>query len=209
MKKKSCMLLLSASLVFSMLTPSMIYAEENEILVEESVETNSNDNDGEITGAESTEDNAAISIESIQTVELNVSTTAEEQSAVQELADTQDVEWHNLEQYNLRYQYKDNVLRVELLDESQPQPATDFGSTGKWTSDEAKTITKIEIGKGIVTVGANWFRGNGTSYYKNVKEVVLHSTVKTIDASAFDDDSALQNTPLYNFFAKKISYRAF
>ena len=51
MKKKSFMLLLSASLVFSMLTPSMIYAEENEILVEESMETNGNDNDGEIMGA--------------------------------------------------------------------------------------------------------------------------------------------------------------
>ena len=196
MKKKSCMLLLSLSLVLSNLTPVMAYAEENEILTEESLEMNSNDS--ETTAPESAEEDAAISIESIQPVELNAPVTAEEQAVVQELADTEGVEWHNLEQYNLRYRYKDNVLRVELLDESQPQKATNFGSTGTWTSDKAKTITKIEIGEGIVTIGANWFSGSSTSYYKEVKEVVLPSTVKKIDGSAFNGDSALQNINLEN-----------
>ena len=198
MKKKSFMLLLSASLVFSMLTPSMIYAEENEILVEESMETNGNDNDGEIMGAESAEDNVAISIESIQSMELDVPATAEEQLAVQELAGAEENQWTDLADYNLRYRYKDNVLRVELLDESQPQKATNFGNTGAWTSGEAKTITKIEIGEGIVTIGANWFSGTSTSYYKEVKEVVLPSTVKKIDGAAFNGDSALQNINLEN-----------
>ena len=196
MKKKSCMLLLSLSLVLSNLTPVMAYAEENEILTEESLEMNSNDS--ETTAPESAEEDAAISIESIQPVELNAPVTMEEQAAVQELADTQDVEWHNLEQYNLRYRYKDNVLRVELLDESQPQKATNFGNTGTWTSDKAKTITKIEIGEGIVTIGANWFSGSSTSYYKEVKEVVLPTTVKKIDGAAFNGDSALQNINLKN-----------
>ena len=198
MKKKSFMLLLSASLVFSMLTPSMIYAEENEILVEESMETDGNDNDGEIMGAESAEDNVAISIESIQSMELDVPATAEEQLAVQELAGAEENQWTDLADYNLRYRYKDNVLRVELLDESQPQKATNFGNTGAWTSGEAKTITKIEIGEGIVTIGANWFSGTSTSYYKEVKEVVLPSTVKKIDGAAFNGDSALQNINLEN-----------
>ena len=162
MKKKSFMLLLSASLVFSMLTPSMIYAEENEILVEESMETDGNDNDGEIMGAEKSEDNVAISIESIQSMELDVPATAEEQLAVQELAGAEENQWTDLADYNLRYRYKDNVLRVELLDESQPQKATNFGNTGAWTSGEAKTITKIEIGEGIVTIGRNWFSGTST-----------------------------------------------
>lgn len=196
MKKKSCMLLLSLSLVLSNLTPVMAYAEENEILTEESLEMNSNDS--ETTAPESAEEDAAISIESIQPVELNAPVTAEEQAVVQELADTEGVEWQNLEQYNLRYRYKDNVLRVELLDESQPQKATDFGNTGAWTSGEAKTITKIEIGEGIVTIGRNWFSGTSTSYYKEVKEVVLPSTVKKIDGSAFNGDSALQNINLEN-----------
>ena len=198
MKKKSFMLLLSASLVFSMITPSMIYAEENEILVEESMETDGNDNDGEIMGAESAEDNVAISIESIQSMELDVPATAEEQLAVQELAGAEENQWTDLADYNLRYRYKDNVLRVELLDESQPQKATNFGNTGAWTSGEAKTITKIEIGEGIVTIGANWFSGTSTSYYKEVKEVVLPSTVKKIDGAAFNGDSALQNINLEN-----------
>lgn len=196
MKKKSCMLLLSLSLVLSNLTPVMAYAEENEILTEESLEMNSNDS--ETTAPESAEEDAAISIDSIQQVELDTPVTMEEQAAVQELADTEGVEWQNLEQYNLRYRYKDNVLRVELLDESQPQKATNFGSTGTWTSDKAKTITKIEIGEGIVTIGANWFSGSSTSYYKEVKEVVLPSTVKKIDGSAFNGDSALQNINLEN-----------
>lgn len=203
MKKKSCMLLLSLSLVLSNLTPVMAYAEENEILTEESLEMNSNDS--ETTAPESAEEDAAISIESIQPVELNAPVTAEEQAVVQELADTQDVEWHNLEQYNLRYCYKDNVLRVELLDESQPQKATKFGSTGAWTSGEAKTITKIEIGEGIVTIGANWFNGSSTPSYKKVKEVVLPSTVKKIDVSAFNGDSALQNINLENIEEIKAS----
>ena len=196
MKKKSCMLLLSLSLVLSNLTPVMAYAEENEILTEEPLEMNSNDS--ETTAPESAEEDAAISIDSIQQVELNTPVTMEEQAAVQELADTEGVEWHNLEQYNLRYCYKDNVLRVELLDESQPQKATNFGNTGAWTSGEAKTITKIEIGEGIVTIGRNWFSGTSTSYYKEVKEVVLPSTVKKIDGSAFNGDSALQNINLEN-----------
>jgi len=196
MKKKSCMLLLSLSLVLSNLTPVMAYAEENEILTEEPLEMNSNDS--ETTAPESAEEDAAISIDSIQQVELDTPVTMEEQAAVQELADTEGVEWHNLEQYNLRYRYKDNVLRVELLDESQPQKATNFGNTGAWTSGEAKTITKIEIGEGIVTIGANWFSGTSTSYYKEVKEVVLPSTVKKIDGAAFNGDSALQNINLEN-----------
>ena len=196
MKKKSCMLLLSLSLVLSNLTPVMAYAEENEILTEEPLEMNSNDS--ETTAPESAEEDAAISIDSIQQVELDTPVTMEEQAAVQELADTEGVEWHNLEEYNLRYRYKDNVLRVELLDESQPQKATDFGNTGAWTSGEAKTITKIEIGEGIVTIGRNWFSGTSTSYYKEVKEVVLPSTVKKIDGSAFNGDSALQNINLEN-----------
>ena len=196
MKKKSCMLLLSLSLVLSNLTPVMAYAEENEILTEESLEMNSNDS--ETTAPESAEEDAAISIDSIQQVELDTPVTMEEQAAVQELADTEGVEWQNLEQYNLRYRYKDNVLRVELLDESQPQKATNFGSTGTWTSDKAKTITKIEIGEGIVTIGRNWFSGTSTPYYKEVKEVVLPSTVKKIDGSAFNGDSALQNINLEN-----------
>ena len=133
MKKKSCMLLLSLSLVLSNFTPVMAYAEENEILTEEPLEMNSNDS--ETTAPESAEEDAAISIDSIQQVELNAPVTMEEQAAVQELADTEGVEWHNLEKYNLRYCYKDNVLRVELLDESQPQKATNFGNTGAWTSD--------------------------------------------------------------------------
>ena len=196
MKKKSCMLLLSLSLVLSNLTPVMAYAEENEILTEEPLEMNSNDS--ETTAPESAEEDAAISIDSIQQVELNAPVTMEEQAAVQELADTQDVEWHNLEKYNLRYCYKDNVLRVELLDESQPQKATNFGNTGAWTSGEAKTITKIEIGEGIVTIGGSWFSGTSTPYYKEVKEVVLPSTVKKIEGGAFDGDSALQNINLKN-----------
>lgn len=196
MKKKSCMLLLSLSLVLSNLTPVMAYAEENEILTEESLEMNSNDS--ETTAPESAEEDAAISIDSIQQVELNTPVTMEEQAAVQELADTEGVEWHNLEKYNLRYCYKDNVLRVELLDESQPQKATKFGNTGAWTSGEAKTITKIEIGEGIVTIGGNWFSGTSTPYYKKVKEVVLPSTVKKIEGGAFDGDSALQNINLKN-----------
>ena len=196
MKKKSCMLLLSLSLVLSNLTPVMAYAEENEILTEESLEMNSNDS--ETTAPESAEEDAAISIDSIQQVELDTPVTMEEQAAVQELADTEGVEWHNLEEYNLRYRYKDNVLRVELLDESQPQKATKFGSTGTWTSGEAKTITKIEIGEGIVTIDANWFNGSSTPSYKEVKEVVLPSTVKKIDGSAFNGDSALQNINLEN-----------
>ena len=83
MKKKSCMLLLSFSLVFSTFAPAMTYAEENEILAEESVETS--DNDSQVTESELKEDNASISIESIQSVELNTPVTAEEQAAVQEL----------------------------------------------------------------------------------------------------------------------------
>ena len=196
MKKKSCMLLLSLSLVLSNLTPVMAYAEENEILTEEPLEMNSNDS--ETTAPESAEEDAAISIDSIQQVELDTPVTMEEQAAVQELADTEGVEWHNLEKYNLRYCYKDNVLRVELLDESQPQKATNFGNTGAWTSGEAKTITKIEIGEGIVTIGGNWFSGTSTPYYKEVKEVVLPSTVKKIEGGAFDGDSALQNINLKN-----------
>ncbi len=196
MKKKSCMLLLSLSLVLSNLTPVMAYAEENEILTEESLEMNSNNS--ETTAPESEEEDAAISIDSIQQVELDTPVTMEEQAAVQELADTEGVEWNNLEEYNLRYRYKDNVLRVELLDESQPQKATDFGNTGAWTSGEAKTITKIEIGEGIVTIGAKWFSGTSTPSYKKVKEVVLPSTVKKIDRSAFNGDSALQNINLEN-----------
>lgn len=93
MKKKSCMLLLSLSLVLSNLTPVMAYAEENEILTEESLEMNSNDS--ETTAPESSEEDAAISIDSIQQVELNTPVTMEEQAAVQELADTQDVEWQS------------------------------------------------------------------------------------------------------------------
>lgn len=58
MKKKSCMLLLSLSLVLSNLTPVMAYAEENEILTEESLEMNSNDS--ETTAPESSEEDAAI-----------------------------------------------------------------------------------------------------------------------------------------------------
>ena len=112
MKKKSCMLLLSLSLVLSNLTPVMAYAEENEILTEESLEMNSNNS--ETTAPESEEEDAAISIDSIQQVELDTPVTMEEQAAVQELADTEGVEWNNLEEYNLRYRYKDNVLRVEL-----------------------------------------------------------------------------------------------
>ena len=196
MKKKSCMLLLSLSLVLSNLTPVMAYAEENEILTEEPLEMNSNDS--ETTAPESAEEDAAISIDSIQQVELDTPVTMEEQAAVQELADTEGVEWQNLEKYNLRYRYKDNVLRVELLDESQPQKATNFGNTGAWTSGEAKTITKIEIGEGIVTIGAKWFSGTSTPSYKKVKEVVLPSTVKKIDRSAFNGDSALQNINLKN-----------
>ena len=45
MKKKSCMRLLSLSLVLSNLAPVMGYAEENEILTEDSVEINDNDMD--------------------------------------------------------------------------------------------------------------------------------------------------------------------
>ena len=46
------MLLLSFSLVFSTFAPAMTYAEENEILAEESVETN--DNDSQVVAATST-----------------------------------------------------------------------------------------------------------------------------------------------------------
>ena len=95
------MLLLSLSLVLSNLAPVMGYAEENEILTEDSVEIN--DNDSQIAESELKEDNTSISIESIQSVELNTPVTAEEQAAVQELADTEDAEWHNEEKYNLRY----------------------------------------------------------------------------------------------------------
>lgn len=196
MKKKSCMLLLSFSLVFSTFAPAMTYAEENEILAEESVETN--DNDSQVTGSELTEDNTSISIESIQSVELNAPVTAEEQAAVQELADAQDVEWHNLEQYNLRYRYKDNVLRIELLDENQPEGTADFGSSAPWATAEAKTVTKIEIGDKIDTIGARWFYAGTTSYYTSVKEVVLPSTVKKIGVAAFDHNFALQNINLEN-----------
>lgn len=196
MKKKSCMLLLSFSLVFSTFAPAMTYAEENEILAEESVETS--DNDSQVTESELKEDNASISIESIQSVELNTPVTAEEQAAVQELADTEDAEWHNEEKYNLRYRYKDNVLRIELLDENQPEGTADFDTSAPWETAEAKTVTKIEIGDNIDTIGARWFRAGTTSYYTNVKEVVLPSTVKTIGLAAFDGDKALQTINLEN-----------
>ena len=192
------MLILSASLVFSMLASSMTYAEENEILMEESMEAYNDD--GEVTQSELPEDNTSISIESIQPVELNASDTMEEQAAVQEMADTEESQWTDLVDYNLRYQYKDNVLYVELIDETQPQKPTKFGSFGKWaTSEESNTITKIVIGDRIETIEKNWFRcPNGMSYYKNVKEVVLPSTVKKIGSSAFDGDSALQAVILKN-----------
>ncbi len=155
---------------------------------------------GEVTQSELPEDNTSISIESIQPVELNASDTMEEQAAVQEMADTEESQWTDLVDYNLRYQYKDNVLYVELIDETQPQKPTKFGSFGKWaTSEESNTITKIVIGDRIETIEKNWFRcPNGMSYYKNVKEVVLPSTVKKIGSSAFDGDSALQAVILKN-----------
>lgn len=196
MKKKSCMLLLSLSLVLSNLAPVMGYAEENEILTEDSVEIN--DNDSQIAESELKEDNTSISIESIQSVELNTPVTAEEQAAVQELADTEDAEWHNEEKYNLRYRYKDNVLRIELLDENQPEGTADFDTSAPWETAEAKTVTKIEIGDNIDTIGARWFNAGTTSYYTNVKEVVLPSTVKKIGVAAFDHNLALQNINLEN-----------
>ncbi len=205
MKKKSCMLLLSLSLVLSNLAPVMGYAEENEILTEDSVEIN--DNDSQIAESELKEDNTSISIESIQSVELNTPVTAEEQAAVQELADTQDVEWHNLEEHNLRYRYKDNVLRIELLDENQPEGTADFDTSAPWATAEAKTVTKIEIGDNIDTIGARWFYAGTTSYYTNVKEVVLPSTVKKIGVAAFDHNFALQNINLEN--VEKIGADAF
>ena len=205
MKKKSCMLLLSLSLVLSNLAPVMGYAEENEILTEDSVEIN--DNDSQIAESELKEDNTSISIESIQSVELNTPVTAEEQAAVQELADTEDAEWHNEEKYNLRYRYKDNVLRIELLDENQPEGTADFDTSAPWATAEAKTVTKIEIGDNIDTIGARWFYAGTTSYYTNVKEVVLPSTVKKIGVAAFDHNFALQNINLEN--VEKIGADAF
>ena len=86
MKKKKCILLLSLSLVFSMFTSSMSYAEENEILMDETVEVNEVNDGGENAESELIESDIPISVESIQTVELNTPTMAEEQAAVQELA---------------------------------------------------------------------------------------------------------------------------
>lgn len=203
MRNKSCMLLLSLSLVLSNLSPIMSYAEENEILTEETVEQDVHKNEE----SEETESSASISIESIQTVELNASVTEEEQAAVRELTDMQDVEWHNLEEHNLRYQYKDNVLRIELLDENQPEGTADFDTSAPWATAEAKTVTKIEIGDKINTIGARWFRAGTTSCYTNVKEVVLPSTVKEIGVAAFDHDLALQNINLEN--VEKIGADAF
>ena len=70
-----------------------------------------NDNDSQIAESELKEDNTSISIESIQSVELNTPVTAEEQAAVQELADTEDAEWHNEEKYIFVIGTKNNVLR--------------------------------------------------------------------------------------------------
>ena len=92
MKKKQCILLLSFSLVFSTLAPSIIYAEENEILTDEVLEPDTGEI-SESSESELMENNTSISIDSIQQVELDTPVTMEEQAAVQELADAEGVEW--------------------------------------------------------------------------------------------------------------------
>ena len=198
MKKKSCMLLLSLSLVLSNLTPVMAYAEENEILTEESLEMNSNDS--ETTASESAEEDAAISIDSIQQVELDTPVTMEEQAAVQELADAEGVEWNDLVDYNLRYRYVDNVLYVELLNKNEPQKATNFNvaTNSPWRNAKAKTVTKIVIGNGIDNIGPYWFNAGTTTDYGKLTEVVLPSTVTKVGDYAFNGDKALQAINLEN-----------
>ena len=196
MKKKQCILLLSFSLVFSTLAPSIIYAEENEILTDEVLESDT----GEISESEVMENNTSISIDSIQQVELDTPVTMEEQAAVQELADAEDVKWNDLVDYNLRYRYEDNVLYVELLNKNESQKATNFNvdTDSPWRNAEARTVTKIVIGNGINNIGPYWFNAGTTTYYGKLKEVVLPSTVTKVGDYAFNGDKALQAINLEN-----------
>ena len=196
MKRKKCILLLSASLVFSTLTPSMIYAEENEILAEESVEMT--DDNGKVVESESSEDHTSISIESIQPVELSTSDTTEERAAVQEMADTESSQWTDLVDCNLRYRYADTVLYIDVLDKNKEVTA-DFDTSSPWTySAVSKTVTKIVVEDGIKSIGKKWFKTSTTASYQYLKEVVLPSSVKKIGACAFDGNQKMQMINLEN-----------
>ena len=200
MKKKKCILLLSLSLVFSMFTSSMSYAEENEILMDETVEVNEVNDGGENAESELIESDIPISVESIQTVELNTPTMAEEQAAVQELAAADEIPWEDSVDLNLSYRYIGTTLYIKLIDVNKPQ-GTAKRKAWPWTDKEAeaRAVTKIEICDGVEFIDNYWFKGgSSTPYFSKLTEVVLPSSVKAIKSQAFSGDAALSSINLTN-----------
>lgn len=200
MKKKKCILLLSLSLVFSMFTSSMSYAEENEILMDETVEVNEVNDGGENAESELIESDIPISVESIQTVELNTPTMAEEQAAVQELAAADEIPWEDSVDLNLSYRYIGTTLYIKLIDVNKPQGTAKY-KAWPWTDKEAeaRAVTKIEICDGVEFIDNNWFKGgSSTPYFSKLTEVVLPSSVKAIKSQAFSGDAALSSINLTN-----------
>lgn len=215
MKKKICIFFLSFSLLLSTVNPLLASAEEasdfstfeeNEIIADDAKEVSADNN---VADPEPSEDTMSFSIEAIQPVELNNSVTAEESMVLQEQA---DAAWDEttLKKNNIRYRFVGTVLYIGLIDPDQPQVSRDFPSVGAWAikmEEQSKAVTKVVIEEGITTIGKRWFYAASTSYFQNLTEVELPSSVTEIGQDAFGGDVALSAINLEN--VKTIGFGAF
>ena len=186
--KKSLYTVLSLCLIFGTYNPLTIKAEEADEFASSTLVENPTIDDG---FTDSFEYDDTFTDETSTFYDANDDTTTNDEN----YADVDDF---------IEYMYTDSDktlhFRLKAGVSSAGMPNYKYGGSGTWT-DYASKVEKIDIEEGITSIGDNDFKktvvGDET-YYGNLNEVKLPSTVTSIGATAFGGVSTLKTIDLKN-----------